>query len=119
MIEKVCPGKTDPSIYQVLRDRILTESGALKNAQYSFGTRFEKAAGTNPEELLAAAHAGCFSMALSLMLSQAGVTPERIDTTAAVTIEPDGEGFRITGRALGGARAHTGRRSGSVQDGSR
>jgi len=77
--------------------QISTESGAIKNAHYSFGTRFEKAKGTNPEELLAAAHAGCFSMALSLMLSNAGVTPERIDTTASVTIEPDGDGFTITG----------------------
>ena len=64
---------------------ISTESGTLSNAQYSFKTRFESGTGTNPEELLAAAHAGCFSMALSLMLVQEGLTPESIDTTCAIT----------------------------------
>lgn len=75
---------------------ISTESSVLSNAPYSFGTRFEKARGTNPEELIAAAHAGCYSMALSLVLGESKVKPERIDTTAHVTIEPDDGGFSIT-----------------------
>ena len=66
------------------------------NGAYSFGSRFEQGAGTNPEELLGAAHAGCFAMALSLVLGQAGFRPVYIDATAHVTIEPQGEGFRIT-----------------------
>ena len=75
---------------------ISTESKALDSAQYSFGTRFEGAAGTNPEELLGAAHAGCFSMALSLQLGEAGITPERIETKATVTLEKLETGFTIT-----------------------
>jgi osmotically inducible protein OsmC len=63
-------------------------SGALRNAAYTFATRFEDRPGTNPEELIAAAHAGCFSMALSAELGKAGFTPESIETTAAVTLEP-------------------------------
>lgn len=74
-----------------------TESGLFTNAPYSFGKRFGEDAGTNPEELLAAAHASCYSMALSLVLGEQGVTPERIDTTASVTIGPDDGGFTITG----------------------
>lgn len=70
-------------------------SGAFKGA-YSFGSRFEQGTGTNPEELLGAAHAGCFAMALSLILGQAGFTPKYIDATANVTIEPQGGGFKIT-----------------------
>lgn len=66
---------------------ISTESGVLQNTQYSFHTRFEDGKGTNPEELIAAAHAGCFSMALSAQLTNAGLTPESIDTTAAVTLD--------------------------------
>ena len=62
-------------------------SGAFTNAAYSFATRFEEKPGTNPEELIAAAHAGCFSMALSGELGRAGLKPERIETTAAVTLE--------------------------------
>ena len=62
-------------------------SGVLENAAYSFATRFENRPGTNPEELIAAAHAGCFSMALSAELGRAGLAPERIETTAAVTLE--------------------------------
>ena len=61
--------------------------GALKNTEYSFGSRFESGAGTNPEELIAAAHAGCFAMALSAMLGEAGFTPERIDVTAEVSLD--------------------------------
>ena len=64
---------------------ISTESGALKDNPYGFNTRFEGAPGTNPEELIGAAHAGCFSMALSMMLGQAGLTAERIETRAEVT----------------------------------
>ncbi len=70
-------------------------SGAYEGA-YSFGTRFEEAPGTNPEELIGAAHAGCFSMALSAGLGRAGFTPTRISTSAKVTLEKVGEGFGIT-----------------------
>jgi osmotically inducible protein OsmC len=63
-------------------------SSVLNNTPYSFRTRFENEPGTNPEELIAAAHAGCFSMALSAQLGEAGMTPERIDTTATLTMEP-------------------------------
>lgn len=71
-------------------------SGAFEG-KYSFGSRFESAPGTNPEELIAAAHAGCFSMALSLFLGQGGKTPKSIETTATVRLEQQGEGFAITG----------------------
>lgn len=70
-------------------------SGAFQGV-YSFGSRFENANGTNPEELLGAAHASCFSMALSLLLTEAGYTPERITTSAAVRVERSGDGFAIT-----------------------
>jgi osmotically inducible protein OsmC len=75
---------------------ISTDSGVLADTQYSFGTRFEDGKGTNPEELIAAAHAGCFSMALSGQLGAAGMTAERIDTTASVTLEKLDAGFAIT-----------------------
>jgi len=76
---------------------ILTSpSGVLNNTPYSFHTRFENEPGTNPEELIAAAHAGCFSMAFSAQLGNAGMTPERIDTTATVTLEKLESGFAIT-----------------------
>ena len=75
---------------------ISTETGVLHDAPYVFNSRFENGKGTNPEELIGAAHAGCFSMALSMMLGQAGLTPERIETKAAVTLEKVGEGFEIT-----------------------
>jgi osmotically inducible protein OsmC len=75
---------------------VSTESGALAETQYSFSTRFENGKGTNPEELIAAAHAGCFSMALSAQLGNAGVTPESIATTATVTLEKGEGGFAIT-----------------------
>jgi osmotically inducible protein OsmC len=71
-------------------------SGVLSNTPYSFQTRFEGEPGTNPEELIAAAHAGCFSMALSAQLGGAGMTPERIDTSATVTLEKQDAGFAIT-----------------------
>jgi osmotically inducible protein OsmC len=77
-----------------------TETGVLKEAPYGFRSRFENGPGTNPEELIGAAHAGCFSMALSLMLGEAGLTPERIETQAAVTIDKTGGGFEITSSHL-------------------
>lgn len=73
-----------------------TESGALKQNPYGFNTRFEGSPGTNPEELIGAAHAGCFSMALSMMLGEAGFTSERIDTIAEVTLDKQSDGFAIT-----------------------
>lgn len=82
------------------RGRISTETRVLDDTPYSFGSRFEDGRGTNPEELIAAAHAGCFSMALALELGKAGLAPESIDTRAAVTIEQQGEGFAITASHL-------------------
>src|SRR5512132_2898184 len=73
-----------------------TDSGVLAQTPYSFKTRFENEKGTNPEELIAAAHAGCFSMALSAGLAKAGFTPKRVHTTAAVRFDKVGEGFGIT-----------------------
>src|SRR5882757_7543916 len=78
------------------KGRISTDSGVLKDSQYSFSTRFESGIGTNPEELLAAAHAGCFSMALSGQLGSANLTAESIRTTAAVTLDKVEGGFAIT-----------------------
>ena len=78
------------------RGAVSTESGVLDGAQYSFATRFEEGQGTNPEELLAAAHAGCFSMALSKQLNDAGLTADSINTTAAVRLEKTDAGFSIT-----------------------
>jgi osmotically inducible protein OsmC len=80
--------------------RISTETGVLKEAPYGFKSRFESGPGTNPEELIAAAHAACFSMALSLMLGEAGLKPERIETRAAVTIDKAGAGFEISASHL-------------------
>ncbi|MEJ1965270.1 MAG: OsmC family protein [Gammaproteobacteria bacterium] len=79
---------------------ISTETGVLKNAPYGFKSRFENGPGTNPEELLGAAHAGCFSMALSLILGEAGYTAEKIETHAAVTLEKVADGFAITSSHL-------------------
>lgn len=76
--------------------KISTDSGVLKGTQYSFSTRFEDGIGTNPEELIAAAHAGCFSMALSGQLGKAELTAESIRTKASVKLEKVGEGFAIT-----------------------
>ena len=78
------------------KGNISTESGVLKETQYSFSTRFENGLGTNPEELIAAAHAGCFSMAFSAELGQAGLTPELIQTTATVTLDKTDAGFTVT-----------------------
>jgi osmotically inducible protein OsmC len=75
---------------------ISTETGVLREAPYGFKARFEGGKGTNPEELIGAAHAGCFSMALSLMLGEAGLTPEKIETHAEVTLEKVGDAFEIT-----------------------
>jgi osmotically inducible protein OsmC len=75
---------------------VSTDSGVLSNTQYSFSTRFEDGKGTNPEELIAAAHAGCFSMALSAQLGNAGMTAESIATTATVNLEKTDAGFTIT-----------------------
>ncbi|HTS19517.1 MAG TPA: OsmC family protein [Verrucomicrobiae bacterium] len=75
---------------------ISTESGVLKDTQYSFTTRFENGIGTNPEELIAAAHAGCFSMALSAQLGGANLRPERIATTATVTLEKLDVGWTLS-----------------------
>lgn len=76
------------------RGRFRAGSGAFEG-RYSFSSRFEDGPGTNPEELLAAAHAACFSMALSLILERQGKKPEKIETVATCTIEKEGEGFKI------------------------
>ena len=75
---------------------ISSDSGVLADTQYSFSTRFENGKGTNPEELIAAAHAGCFSMALSAQLGPLGLTPESIRPPAAVSLDKVGDGFSIT-----------------------
>src|SRR5258708_35533003 len=75
---------------------ISTDSGVLKQTQYSFSTRFENGVGTNPEELLAAAHAGCFTMALSAQLAGAGLTAESLETTCTISLEKVADGFAIT-----------------------
>jgi lipoyl-dependent peroxiredoxin len=77
-----------------------TDSGVLAETPYSFKTRFENEKGTNPEELIAAAHAGCFTMALAFGLQGAGYTPTELSTEAAVTLDPEGQGFRISRSAL-------------------
>ena len=79
---------------------ISTDSGVLSNTQYSFSTRFENGAGTNPEELIAAAHAGCFAMAFSAQLGEAGLTADRIEATATVTLEKTAAGFEVTSSHL-------------------
>jgi osmotically inducible protein OsmC len=75
---------------------ISSGSGVLQDTQYSFGTRFEEGIGTNPEELIAAAHAGCFAMAFSAELGNAGLTPESINTTATVSLENVDGGWAVT-----------------------
>jgi len=82
------------------RGTISTESGVLSDVGYSFARRFESEPGTNPEELIAAAHASCFSMALSAQLGEAGLTPQRIETTATVTLEKLPDGFSVTASHL-------------------
>ena len=78
------------------KGRLSTASGVLSNTPYSFATRFESGVGTNPEELIAAAHAGCFSMALSGQLANAGMTARSIETEATLTLEKTEAGFTIT-----------------------
>lgn len=78
------------------RGTLTTDSGVLSKTPYSFATRFESARGTNPEELIAAAHVGCFTMALSAELGKAGITPESLETSAAVTLEKLDAGFTVT-----------------------
>ena len=78
---------------------VTLSSGAM-DAPYGFKSRFENGAGTNPEELIAAAHAGCFTMALAFQLQTAGYTPSELSTTAAVSLEPDGAGFKIVSSTL-------------------
>ncbi len=82
------------------KGRVSTQSGVLSDARYDFNTRFENEPGTNPEELVAAAHASCFTMALSFALAGAGYTDGTLDTKAAVTLDKDGEGFTVTKSAL-------------------
>jgi len=79
---------------------LLINYAVLTETPYSFKTRFENEKGTNPEELIAAAHAGCFTMALAFQLQGAGYTPAELSTEAAVTLEPEGQGFRISRSAL-------------------
>jgi osmotically inducible protein OsmC len=94
------PKRTASAVWQGgLKDgkgRMSTESGALKDVAYSFTMRFEDERGTNPEELIAAAHAGCFSMALSSELGKANLRPESVETTATVTFEKTDAGFTVT-----------------------
>ncbi len=78
------------------KGRVSTQSGVLKDQGYSFGTRFGDEPGTNPEELAAAAHASCFTMALSFALAKEGFTDGTLETSARVTIDKEGEGFRVT-----------------------
>ena len=77
-----------------------TDSGVLASTPYSFRTRFENEKGTNPEELIAAAHAGCFTMAVAFRLQSAGYNPTELSTEAAVSLDPEGQGFRISRSAL-------------------
>jgi len=79
---------------------VSTQSGVLDRQPYGFNTRFEDGKGTNPEELIAAAHASCFTMALSFALARAGFADGELDTTAKVSLEKDGDGFRVTKSAL-------------------
>ena len=75
---------------------LTTQSGVLQDQRYGFHSRFEDGPGTNPEELIAAAHAGCFTMALSFALAKEGVSDARLETTAKVTLVPEGDGFTVT-----------------------
>lgn len=79
---------------------LTTDSGVLSSTPYSFKTRFESEPGTNPEELIAAAHAGCFTMQLAFLIQRAGLAAETLETKAAVSLVPDGEGFKIERSAL-------------------
>jgi osmotically inducible protein OsmC len=78
------------------KGELTSQSGVLKDQRYGFHSRFEDGPGTNPEELIAAAHAGCFTMALSFALAKEGIEDARLETTARVKLEPEGEGFKVT-----------------------
>ncbi|KZE11270.1 MULTISPECIES: OsmC family protein [Sphingomonas] len=82
------------------KGHVSTQSGVLSDQQYGFNTRFEDGKGTNPEELIAAAHASCFTMALSFALAGAGFTDGTLETTAKVTLDKDGDGFKVSKSAL-------------------
>lgn len=82
------------------KGHVSTQSGILTDTQYGFGSRFEDGPGTNPEELIAAAHASCFTMALSFALAKEGYADGKLETTAKVTLDKDGDGFSITKSAL-------------------
>lgn len=82
------------------KGQVSTQSGVLSDQPYGFATRFEDAPGTNPEELIAAAHASCFTMATSFALARAGYTDGTLDTHCAVTLDKDGDGFKISKSAL-------------------
>ena len=82
------------------KGHVSTQSGVLKDQPYGFATRFENEAGTNPEELVAAAHSACFTMALSFALAKAGHADGTLDTSAKVTLDKDGDGFKISKSAL-------------------
>ena len=96
--------KTGSASYQGFgkagRGHVSTQSGALSDQPYGFQTRFEDEAGTNPEELIAAAHASCFTMALSMALAKAGHQDGRIETMATVSLDKDGDSFQVTSSAL-------------------
>ena len=99
------------------KGKLSTASGVLSDTQYSFATRFENGIGTNPEELIAAAHAGCFSMALSGQLGNAGMTARSIQTTATLTLEKTDAGFTITAVHLDVSAADPGCRPRGVHEG--
>jgi lipoyl-dependent peroxiredoxin len=80
--------------------RLTSESGVLDGTAYSFKTRFENEKGTNPEELIAAAHAGCFAMALAFAMQKAGIEPDTLTVDAAVSLDKDGDGFKVSKSAL-------------------
>lgn len=99
-----CMKRTGSAIWQgdlkTGKGTVSTESGVLSQTQYSFSTRFESGKGTNPEELIAAAHAGCFTMALSAQLGESGLTPEKLETTATVTFDKTEAGWTVTNITL-------------------
>ena len=78
------------------KGELTTQSGVLQDQRFGFNSRFEEGPGTNPEELIAAAHAGCFTMALSFALAKEGITDARLETRARVSLEPEGNGFTVT-----------------------
>ena len=99
MIGKTASARSD-GLGKDGRGHVSTQSGVLADQPYGFNTRFEDAKGTNPEELIAAAHARCFTMATSFALAGAGYSDGRLDTDCAVTLEKDGAGFKVTRSAL-------------------